>query len=105
MLPFTNLIKTAPAMNATQLKDILEHGFGSAATTPSGGQEGRFPQLSGLKVFYNSADGYIRILDGINGVSLQYDLDGSAGPSAPRPLVTLRGAVRNQIVPARDLIF
>ncbi len=54
VLPFTNLIKTAPAMNATQLKDILEHGFGGANTTPTGAQEGRFPQVSGMKVFYNT---------------------------------------------------
>jgi 2',3'-cyclic-nucleotide 2'-phosphodiesterase (5'-nucleotidase family) len=55
VLPFTNLIKTAPVMNATQLKDILEHGFGGANTTPSGGEEGRFPQVSGMKVFYDTS--------------------------------------------------
>jgi len=54
VLPFTNLIKTAPVMNATQLKDILEHGFGGNNTTPSGATEGRFPQVSGMKVFYNT---------------------------------------------------
>jgi 5'-nucleotidase/UDP-sugar diphosphatase len=48
ILPFTNLVKRAPAMNAAQLKDILEHGF--AASTPSGSAQGRFPQISGMTV-------------------------------------------------------
>jgi len=54
VLPFTNLIKTATVMNATQLKDILEHGFGGTNTNTIGGEEGRYPQVSGLKIFYNT---------------------------------------------------
>jgi 5'-nucleotidase / UDP-sugar diphosphatase len=52
VLPFTNLVKRAPSMNATQLKDLLEHAY--AATSPSGREDGRFAQISGMKVTYNS---------------------------------------------------
>jgi len=55
VLPFTNLIKTAPVMNATQLKDILEHGFGGTNTNTIGGEEGRYPQVSGMKIFYDTS--------------------------------------------------
>ncbi len=54
VLPFTNLVKTARSVNATQLKAILEHAYGGANTTPDGRQEGRFAQISGMKVWYNS---------------------------------------------------
>lgn len=54
VLPFTNLVKVATSMNGTQLKDILEHGFGGTNTTPSGGEEGRFPQVSGMQVIYDT---------------------------------------------------
>lgn len=52
VLPFTNLVKRAPSMNATQLKDLLEHAY--ATTSPSGLENGRFAQISGMKVTYNS---------------------------------------------------
>lgn len=52
ILPFTNLVKRAPAMNATQLKDILEHSVSSAS--PSGAVNGKFAQVSGMKVVYDS---------------------------------------------------
>lgn len=52
VLPFTNLVKRAPAMNATQLKDLLEHGYGD--TSPTGRANGRFPQVSGMQVVYDS---------------------------------------------------
>lgn len=54
VLPFTNLVKVAPQMNATQLKDLLEHGY--AASTPSGSPQGRFPQVAGMQVFINTAN-------------------------------------------------
>ena len=54
VLPFTNLVKVALSMNATQLKDILEHAYG--ATSPSGAVNGRFAQVSGMKITYNSAN-------------------------------------------------
>lgn len=52
ILPFTNLVKRAPAMNATQLKDLLEHGYGD--TSPTGRANGRYPQISGMQVVYDS---------------------------------------------------
>jgi 5'-nucleotidase / UDP-sugar diphosphatase len=52
VLPFTNLVKRAPSMNATQLKDLLEHAY--ATTSPSGLENGRFAQVSGMKVTYKS---------------------------------------------------
>lgn len=52
ILPFTNLVKRAPVMNATQLKDILEHSVSSA--TPNGGANGKFAQVSGMQVTYDT---------------------------------------------------
>ena len=52
VLPFTNLVKRAPIMNATQLKDILEHAYG--ATSPTGSANGRYAQVSGMKITYKS---------------------------------------------------
>lgn len=52
ILPFTNLVKRAPAMNATQLKDILEHSVYQAS--PNGAFNGRFAQVSGMQVFYDT---------------------------------------------------
>ena len=52
ILPFTNLVKRAPVMNATQLKDLMEHSV--AASTPTGSTQGRFAQISGMKVVYDT---------------------------------------------------
>jgi 5'-nucleotidase / UDP-sugar diphosphatase len=52
VLPFTNLVVAAQTMTAEQLRGVLEHGL--AAATPTGVAEGRFPQLSGLRVVYDS---------------------------------------------------
>lgn len=52
VLPFTNLVKRAPAMNAAQLKDLLEHSV--AASTPNGVPQGRFAQVSGMQVVYDT---------------------------------------------------
>ncbi|PZO20621.1 MAG: alkaline phosphatase [Burkholderiales bacterium] len=52
VLPFTNLVKTAPVMNATQLKDLMEHSV--AASTPGGSAQGRFAQISGMQVTYDT---------------------------------------------------
>lgn len=52
VLPFTNLVKVALSMNATQLKDILEHAYG--ATSPAGAHNGRYAQVSGMKITYKS---------------------------------------------------
>ncbi|PPD53915.1 MAG: alkaline phosphatase [Methylotenera sp.] len=54
ILPFTNLVKRAPVMNAAQLKDLLEHSV--ATTSPFGLENGRFAQVSGIKVTYNSTN-------------------------------------------------
>lgn len=53
ILPFTNLVKRAPEMNASQLKDLLEHAV--AASTSSGSPQGRFAQISGMKVVYDTS--------------------------------------------------
>ncbi|UCV05434.1 5'-nucleotidase C-terminal domain-containing protein [Dechloromonas denitrificans] len=52
VLPFTNLVKRAPVMNASQLKDLLEHSV--AASTPTGSAQGRFAQVSGIKVTFDT---------------------------------------------------
>ena len=52
ILPFTNLIRRAPAMNAAQLKDLMEHSV--AASTPVGTPQGRFAQVSGMRVVYDT---------------------------------------------------
>jgi 5'-nucleotidase / UDP-sugar diphosphatase len=52
VLPFTNLVKRAPAMSAAQLKDILEHSVSSANAT--GAVNGKFAQVSGMKVVYDT---------------------------------------------------
>ncbi len=53
VLPFTNLVKRAPAMTAAQLKDLLEHSV--AASTATGSAQGRFGQVSGIRVVYDTA--------------------------------------------------
>ncbi|MBP6094997.1 MAG: 5'-nucleotidase C-terminal domain-containing protein [Methyloversatilis sp.] len=52
VLPFTNLVKTAPSVNAEQLKTIMEHSV--AKSSPSGAAEGRFAQVSGMRVVYDT---------------------------------------------------
>lgn len=52
ILPFTNLVKRAPAIDASQLKDILEHSVISSNST--GGNNGRFAQIAGMQVTYDS---------------------------------------------------
>jgi len=54
VLPFTNLVKRAPAMNAQQLKDLLEHSV--AASTPTGSPQGRFAQVAGMQVTYDTRE-------------------------------------------------
>ncbi|CAN4271192.1 UshA 5'-nucleotidase/2',3'-cyclic phosphodiesterase and related esterases [Methylophilaceae bacterium] len=52
ILPFTNLVKRAPSMNATQLKDLLEHAY--ALNSPNGANNGRYAQVSGIQVTYDT---------------------------------------------------
>jgi len=52
ILPFTNLVKRAPTMNAAQLKDLLEHSVATAS--PTGAANGRFAQVSGIRVEYDT---------------------------------------------------
>jgi 5'-nucleotidase len=52
VLPFTNLVKRAPVMNAVQLKDLMEHSV--AASTPTGSAQGRFAQISGMQVTFDT---------------------------------------------------
>ncbi|PKO33536.1 MAG: alkaline phosphatase [Betaproteobacteria bacterium HGW-Betaproteobacteria-7] len=53
ILPFTNLVKRAASMNATQLKALLEHSVATAS--PGGAANGRFAQVSGIKAVYDSS--------------------------------------------------
>jgi len=53
VLPFTNLVKRAPSVGATQLKQILEHSV--AASTTGGSPQGRFGQVSGIRVVYDTS--------------------------------------------------
>ncbi len=52
ILPFTNLVKRAQSMNATQLKDLLEHAY--ALNSPNGANNGRYAQVSGMQVIYDT---------------------------------------------------
>jgi predicted extracellular nuclease len=51
------------------------------------------------------AGGYITLVDTAAGVQVRIDTDGTAGPAAARPLVTLRGVTASQINVARDLML
>ncbi len=51
-LTFLNLVVRDDSVTAGQLKAVLENGF--SRTTPSGAADGRFPQLSGVEVVYDS---------------------------------------------------
>ncbi len=51
-LTFLNLVVVDQEVNASQLKAVLEHGF--ANSTVSGSAQGRFPQLSGLEVVFDT---------------------------------------------------
>jgi 5'-nucleotidase / UDP-sugar diphosphatase len=52
VLPFTNLVKRAPSVNASQLKIILEHSVATASN--KGDVNGRFAQISGMQVTYDT---------------------------------------------------
>lgn len=51
------------------------------------------------------SSGVVRLVGGASNTLLLIDTDGSAGPSAPRTLATLRGVSAAAIVPSRDLIL
>lgn len=53
VLPFTNLVKTAPVVSAAQLKGVLEHSVATAST--AGAVNGRFAQVSGMRVVYDTS--------------------------------------------------
>jgi 5'-nucleotidase / UDP-sugar diphosphatase len=52
VLPFTNLVKRAPSVSAEQLKGVLEHSVATAS--PSGAVNGRFAQIAGMQVVYDT---------------------------------------------------
>jgi 5'-nucleotidase / UDP-sugar diphosphatase len=52
VLPFTNLVKRANAVTAAQLKGVMEHSVATAS--PSGAVNGRFAQVSGMQVTYDT---------------------------------------------------
>lgn len=52
VLQFTNLLKIAPAISPVQLKDVLEHAI--SGSTPQGLEQGRYPQIAGMRVEYDT---------------------------------------------------
>jgi len=52
VLPFTNLVDVAPSVDAEQLKIIMEHSVANASE--SGSADGRFAQVSGMRVVYDT---------------------------------------------------
>lgn len=70
-LAFANLVVSIPDVNAAQLKQLLEWGL--AAASPSGAVNGRFPQISGMTVFYDSEE---------TAANLLYNADGSFNTGA-----------------------
>jgi len=76
VLPFTNIVKRANAVSAMQLKGVMEHSV--SAVSPSGGADGRFAQVSGMNVVYDTRravgdrvrsitleDGTVLVADGV----------------------------------------
>jgi 5'-nucleotidase len=53
VLPFTNLVQTADNVSAAQLKAVLEHSVANAST--AGNPDGRFAQVSGMRVVYDTS--------------------------------------------------
>ncbi len=53
VLAFTNLVVIVNDISPERLKSLLEHGYGAAS--PDGNTNGRFPQISGMKVVYDSS--------------------------------------------------
>ncbi|MCY7306122.1 MAG: type I secretion C-terminal target domain-containing protein [Rhodoferax sp.] len=51
------------------------------------------------------ADGFVRLVAGAGGVSLQVDVDGPAGAAAFRPLLLLRGVSLPSLLASRDFIY
>ncbi len=54
-LPFFNIVVNVPNVTPDKLKALLEHGYGGTATSPLGGAEGRFPQIAGMRVLYDTS--------------------------------------------------
>ena len=50
------------------------------------------------------ATGHVQVTDTIGGIRLLIDADGSAGPAAARPLLTIKGLTAAQFAPGRDLV-
>jgi 5'-nucleotidase len=53
VLPFTNLVVKAPEVTAEQLKEVMEHSVANASS--SGNADGRFAQVSGMVVEYDTS--------------------------------------------------
>lgn len=70
-LAFANLVVSIPDVNAAQLKQLLEWGLATAS--PAGAVNGRFPQISGMSVYYDSED---------TAANLFYNPDGSFNTAA-----------------------
>jgi 5'-nucleotidase len=52
VLTFLNLVVVDDSVSASQLKAVLEHGF--AASSTAGSPQGRFPQVSGIDVVFDT---------------------------------------------------
>jgi 5'-nucleotidase len=70
-LSFANLVVSVPDVNAAQLKQLLEWGVGAAS--PSGAANGRYPQISGMTVVYDTTRA---------AANLFYNADGSFNTGA-----------------------
>jgi hypothetical protein len=51
------------------------------------------------------SDGVVQLVNSPNGLTLLVDTDGSAGPAAARPLLSLTGVTAAQFLPSRDMRF
>ncbi len=72
-LTFLNLVVKDSSVSATQLKAVLEHGFGASST--AGSAQGRFPQLSAVEVVYDTTRA---ANDRVRRVTLTRDLNTTA---------------------------
>jgi 5'-nucleotidase/UDP-sugar diphosphatase len=70
-LPFANLVVAIPDVDAAQLKQLLEWGVGAASAT--GTANGRYPQISGMRVVYDTTRA---------AANLSYNPDGSFNTAA-----------------------
>lgn len=54
-LSFANIVVNVPNVTPDKLKALLEHGYAGPSTSPLGGAEGRFPQIAGMRIVYDTS--------------------------------------------------